>query len=206
MGHSLKALFESRLRKMLITVLVIVTVLGAGVYGYLASLPSTTGPSVTLTSPPIELSMTLDKTQYSFAENMTISFHLRNISNETVILTKTSWRAAAPGEIVTKAEGVTTYPENLLTVLIHFGILMYSSNGTVIAGFVEGSDQANYDIILQPNGSLNQTIFANFAYTVNESGRMECAPGAYGISAVFKASTISAGYTLETPSITFTLG
>jgi len=204
LGHSLGGLFASRLRKILVATVIIIALLGASAYAYWASLSSPTGPSVTLTSPPLELSMTLDKTQYSFTENMTISFCLRNISNETVTLTRPDMMEAPPGSVITAAEGVTILPsQNLLTDLYHFGIILYSSNGTVILRDVVGPLKATYDIILQPNASLNQTEFDNFGSTLDENGKVvQSAPGAYGISAVLRMGQ----FELDTPSITFTLG
>jgi hypothetical protein len=196
----------SRSRKVLLAIIVAAALCGS-VLGYLLSLPTPKGLTVTLTSPPIELSFSLDKRYYSFAENMTLSFYLRNISNETVILSKSTMMEAAPGELVTEAKGVTIDSgQNLLTALFHFGFILYSSNGTVIAAHVDGSSQAAYEIILQPNASLNQTTTGNLAYTVNENGRMQRAAGAYRISAVLKAGMNNSRYQWETPSITFTLG
>jgi hypothetical protein len=204
LGHSIRELFASRSRRIIVATAVIIAMLCAGVYGYLTSLPPPAGPSVTLTSPPLELSMTLDKTQYSFSENMTISFHLRNISNETVTLMRPDMHEAPLGGVITAAEGVTTYPPlNLLNGLYHFGIILYSGNGTVILRDVVGPLKATYNIILQPNASLNQTEFANFASTMDENGRItQRPPGPYGISGVLRATP----FELDTPSITFTLG
>jgi hypothetical protein len=151
--------------------------------------------------------MTLDKTRYSLSENMTISFYLRNISNETVTLMMPDQSPAPPGSVITAAEGVTILPENLLTGLYHFGTILYSSNGTVIENDAVGWIPATYDIILQPNASLNQTEFDNFAFTVDENGRVtQRALGPYEISGVLYASmTGTPPFGWYTPSITFTL-
>jgi hypothetical protein len=152
--------------------------------------------------------MSLDKTQYSFSENMTISFYLRNISNETVTLVRPDQWPAPPGSVITAADGITILPPNLLTGLYHFGLILYSSNGTMIERDVAGPLDAMYDIVLQPNASLNQTVLDNFAGPVQDvNGRItQLEPGAYGISGVLRASLSDYELqTWETPSITFTL-
>jgi hypothetical protein len=204
LGHSFGGLFASRPRRILVIAGLITAVLCAGTYAYWASLSSPAGPRVTLTSPPLEVSMTLDKTRYSFTENMTISFYLRNTSNETVTLTRPDLIGFDDGSITTAAEGVTVRPaQNLLTNCVHFGIILYGGNGTVISRFVEGSIKQAYSIILQPYASLNQTEVGNLASALDENGKMvQRAPGAYEISAVLRTGQ----FELDTPSITFTLG
>jgi hypothetical protein len=207
LGHSVRELFASRSRRILISTVVIIAVLFAGVYGYLMSLPPPAGPSVTLTSPPIQLSMTLDKTRYSFSENMTISFYLRNISNETITLVRPSQWPAEPGTLITAAEGVTILPHrNLLTALLHFCLTITDMNGTALLQLGKGGFMATYDIVLEPDASLNQTLFLNTKYDLllNPNGQ-QLQPGAYQISAALYAYQGSVLYTRETPSIAFTL-
>jgi hypothetical protein len=208
-GHSIRGLFASRLRRIVVATAVIIAVLCAGVYGYLASLPPPAGPSVTLTSPPIQLSMTLDKTRYSLAENMTIAFYLRNISNETVTLAIPAMSGADQETVVTAAEGVTIPGRQyLLNQLFHFGFTISDRNGTALSICGQGSGiQEGYSIILEPNASLNQTILIDTRYlTYNQNGQF-FQPGAYQITAVLYAGMKGTGlFTWKTPGIALALG
>jgi hypothetical protein len=206
LGHSIRGLFAPRLRRILISTVVILAVLCAGVYGYLMSLPPPAGPSVTLTSPPIQLSMTLDKTQYSLAENMTISFYLRNISNETVTLTIPSMAMTVP-PLVTAAQGVTiALGEHLLNDLFHFGFTIADNNGTALFQYPGGANMETYDIVLEPNASLNQTILIDTRHLTYDQNEQPFQSGAYQISGVLYAGMKGTGlFTWKTPAIALTL-
>jgi hypothetical protein len=205
------------LRKTLVATLIIIVALGAGVYAYWRSLPSQTGPRVTLTSTPFELSVMLDKTSYSLADNMTMTFCLRNISNETVTIEESDTYGVfnSPAfTLSTVSEGVNTSfnlpGDNPLGVLFPFGYTFSAGNGSIINKFPDGVhfNQA-YSIIFQPNASLNQTLNIN----LNEFNASYTAPtghplqkGTYQVTGAFKGSlNYKALYTWETPSITFTL-
>jgi hypothetical protein len=193
-----------RSRKALLLTIVVAATLCGSVLGYLLSLPPPKGPEVTLTSPPLELSMMLDKTHYSFAENMSISFYLRNISNETVTLAMPSMNGAELGTLVTAAEGVTIpLGQQLLSGLCHFSFTIAGTNGTTFFEFGLGSGgQTFYSIVLQPDASLNQTILIQTKYLDYEQNLQLFQPGAYQITAIL----YTAQFKWETPSITFTLG
>jgi hypothetical protein len=197
-------LFASRSRRILISTVVILAVLCAGVYGYLMSLPPPAGPSVTLTSPPFQLSMTLDKTRYSFAENMTISFCLRNISNETVTLAIPAMSGADQETVVTAAEGVTIPGRQyLLNQLFHFGFTIADRNGTALSICGQGSGiQEGYYLVLEPNASLNQTILVDARYLTYDRNGQPFQPGAYQITAVL----YTAQFIWKTPAIALALG
>jgi len=79
-------LFVSSPRKPVFLVVVIVVALLASVYAYLASLPPQRGPRVSITSPPLEFSMELEKAEFQQGENVTIRLSLKNIGNETITL------------------------------------------------------------------------------------------------------------------------
>jgi hypothetical protein len=214
MGYSLKSLFASRLRKVLVTSVVIVAVLCAGVYGYLASLPSPAGPSVTLTSPPFEFSLGLDKTEYVIRDNVTMYFSLRNISNETITVTETSRYSLGvapdvPGiRLATSAKGVSTSPDpGDLDHSFHFYFSWVESNGTVIydtRNTIRYSDV--YAIVFEPGGCLNQTL----SISPTEYAGIAAQPslvGLFQIRGIFYEPYIDVGstVTLETPSIAFTI-
>jgi hypothetical protein len=206
------------LRKILVATLIIIVALGAGVYAYWRSLPSQIGPMVTLTSPPFELSVMLDKTSYSLADNMTMTFYLRNISNETVTIEESDTYGVfnSPAfTLSTVSEGVNTSfnlpGDNPLGVLFPFGYTFSAGNGSIINKFPDGVhfNQA-YSIIFQPNASLNQTLNIN----LNEFNASYTAPtghplqkGTYQVTGAFKGYlNYEALYSLETPSISFTIG
>jgi hypothetical protein len=202
----LKRLFVTRLRKILVTALVIIAALSVVAYAYWRSLPSQTGPIVTLTSPPFELSFMLDKTAYSFDDNMTIAFYLRNISNETVSVGKPSMGGLEG--VVTSAEGVTIVmaEPRLLNIQFHFGYVLAAANGTVIARNLYGPLQQVYGLVFEPNASLNQTVSFEIARFTDQCGS-PLQKGTYQISGAFLGSVIGVSlYTRETPSIAFTLG
>lgn len=217
MNLYLKRLFVTRLRKILVATLVIIVALSVVAYAYWRSLPSPTGPMVTLTSTPFELSVMLDKTSYSLTDNMTMTFCLRNISNETVTIEESDTHGVfnSPAfTLSTVSEGVNTSfnlpGDNPLGVLFPFGYTFSAGNGSIINKFPDGVhfNQA-YSIIFQPNASLNQTLDIN----LNEFNASYTAPtghplqkGTYQVSGAFKGSlNYEALYTWETPSITFTL-
>jgi hypothetical protein len=145
--------------------------------------------------------MTLDKTQYSLAENMTITFYLRNISNDTVTLTIPTMEGPP---LVTAAEGVTIPgSQYLLNQLDDFGLTIANMNGTALSIMGQGSGvQSDYSLVLEPNASLNQTDLIDTRYlTYNQNGQF-FQPGAYQIAAVL----FTEQFIWKTPSIAFTLG
>jgi hypothetical protein len=216
MVYSVKALFASRSRKILITTAIIVGVLSVGVYGYLVSLPFPAGPSVTLTSPPFEFSTGLDKTEYTTSDNLTMYFSLRNISNKTVTVTETSGYSlgVAPDvrgiKLSTSAKGVSTSPDIYdLNYMFHFYFSWVESNGTVIfdtRNLIRYADV--YDIVLEPNGCLNQTLSISIAdnYYLGISGQPSLV-GVFQIQGFFYEPYIDVGstVTLETPGIAFAI-
>jgi hypothetical protein len=213
----LKKLFVTRLRKILFATLVIIVALSVVAYAYWRSLPSQTGPMVTLTSPPIELSLSLDKTDQVISSNMSIHFSLRNISNRTTTLTWPNWpwRPVGTDEgkywLTTTAEGIAMYDDTLLYQGLQFGYILTASNGTV----VEDNPRdyiiipSSYDITFEPNASINQTLTIDLA-RYRDQMHHPIQQGTYQISVRLQAFLSEGGnftglLTWETPSITFTL-
>lgn len=192
----------------LVAILIIIVVLSTGAYAYWASLPSVGGLKVTLTSTPLELSLSLDKTRYTFGEEMMLSFYLRNISNETVTVTKNTMQGAEIGKSLTAAEGVTTRPTYMVNVLNHFGLALYYGNGTMIFRYVRRGVSGDYDIILQPKASLNQTYLVDLSTGSDDQGKIiQRTPGTYAISGILYGRLSNESLiTLETPTITYILG
>ena len=179
-------------------------------YAYWVSLPlpGAAGPSVSITSPPLQLSMGLDKTEYATTDNLTVYFSLRNISNKTVTVTESSWSnfglepRVSSFRLETSAEGVTS---SHLSNAFHFQFSWVYSNGTVVfdtRNLFRGSEI--YDIVLAPDGCLNQTLYIS---PTEEFGRPLQA-GALLIrgflSHVYIDGSAPPTVTLETPSIAFT--
>jgi hypothetical protein len=219
MENTLKGLFGSRTRRTIVGILVIIVALSVIAYAYWRSLPSQTGPKVTLTSPPFELSLALDKTAYSLGDNMTMTFYLRNISNETTTITEPDIMGVDPNDpavtLATMSEGVNTSynipGDNPLGVEFPFSFTLFSSNGTVVDKFPSGGGITTLiSIFFQPGASLNQTLQKNSERNLAPIGH-PLQKGAYQISATFSAymgniDHLTQTFALETPSITFTLG
>jgi len=224
MEKTSKGLLGSRTRRTIVGILVIAMALSVIVYAYWRSLPSQIGPKVTLTSPPFELSFALDKTAYSLDDNMTMTFYLRNISNETITVEIPDVTGVSPNGLVspngpaitlaTSFEGVNTSfdkpGENALAGLFPFRYALVASNGTIIDEFPSAGLPETYSIVFKPGASLNQTLYVN----LTKYSESNLAPighplqkGAYQVTGAFSAGLNDKGlYTWETPSITFTLG
>jgi hypothetical protein len=215
LGHSLGGLFASRLRRILMATVVIIALLCTGAYAYWVSLPlpRTAGPRVSITSTPLQLSIGLDKTEYAATDNLTVYFSLRNISNKTVTLTEhvRYGLGLEPLDPVfratTSAEGASTSEPNMINTLFHFHFRWVDSNGTVIYDTTSlFLYSALYDIVLAPDGYLNQTLHISIPGLFGidgQSPRIE----AYQISGMLYGVTISGSneLTIETPSIGFTI-
>ncbi len=173
MGYAV-SLFGSRWRKIMLLIAILVVGLAAGVYSYWVSLPlpKPVGPSVSITSSPIQFSMGLDKTEYASSENLTVHFSLRNISNQTVTVREQHWYEldlSSPYsfmKLASNAEGVSipSKPPIWLNGLFHFYFSWVDDNGTVIYDTSQALlYQDGYDMIFAPYGSLNQTLSISLA-------------------------------------------
>jgi hypothetical protein len=196
------------LRKILFATLVIIVALSVVAYAYWRSLPSQAGPEVTLTSPPFELSLSLDKSAYSPTDKMTIAVYLRNISNETITAQIPYLAGIGPNDpavtIATVVQGVNTSLNRPLDGLCPFTYTFVSNNATIIKIPSQGAD-ATYSIVFEPGASLNQTLCINFP-NYNELLTAPLQNGLYQVRGAFEAYLNGIGlYTWETPSITFTL-
>jgi len=218
LGHSLGGLFASRLRRILMATVVIIALLCAGAYAYWVSLPlpRTAGPRVSITSTPLQLSIGLDKTEYAATDNLTVYFSLRNISNKTVTVTEThgyglGLEPLIPGiRLTTSAEGASVPVDPYkLDHRFHFYFSWVESNGTVIfdprVGSIGLTDDL-YDIVLEPNSCLNQTLYISPTDYFGIPGQLPLT-GAFQISGFLYNVWINgiAGptVTLETPGIAF---
>ncbi|MGB9134989.1 MAG: hypothetical protein WCC63_05345, partial [Candidatus Bathyarchaeia archaeon] len=154
---------RSRSRRVMLLVGILAVGLASIAYAYwvLVPLPGAAGPSVSITSPPLQLSMGLDKTEYGAIDNLTVYFSLRNVSNKTVTVTEGAFYSLGFDSkypvfrATTSAEGVTSSRDNAF----HFHFSWVDSNGTVI---YDTRDLFLYsavtDVVLAPGGCLNQTL------------------------------------------------
>ena len=182
---------------MLVSVLIAASVLS--VYAYLSSLTPQRGPRVAITSPPLEFSMELDKVEYAYGENVTITFCLKNIGNETITVGKSSIDIIE-GVTSTEASGVNDPRPSAF----HFGFSIADDNGTVIYERFKGATQEAYKFTVEPDGYLRQIFFwSQYGFLASPLPR-----GAYQIRGIFRGHCTPGFGTsiLETPSITFMIG
>lgn len=206
----LRNLFVSHPRRAVFLIAILVVALVAGVYAYIVSLQPQRGPLVSITSPPVEFSMELNKAEYQYGENITITFLLENISNQTMQFTKLSKYGAPIYNIfITEVEGVNN-PQGIGT-LFHFDFSITDANGTQVYrwSLTRVAAQATYDIFFEPYGHIKQTLVWDYDYG-HYGGNMTLPKGTYQIRAVLYKILINRGgswstpaITLETPSITF---
>jgi hypothetical protein len=211
-----------RSRKILLTIVVGATLCGS-LLGYLLSLPPPKGPIVYLTSPPVEFSMGMDKTHYSLADNMSISFSLRNISNETITWDKLGIIGIYPADelgitLTTTYEGVTLPSEGTdpqdeeysLKTWFHFGgFFLTFDNGTLVEKF-EAPRVWPYQLVIEPNGSLNQTLCFSLTYSFHAPNGTKInahnfGKGTYKIYGVLDP-VLNSSEPHETSPITFSIG
>jgi hypothetical protein len=215
---TLKGFFGSRTRKTIVGILVTVVALSTIVYAYYASRPSlnAVGPSVSITSPPLQLSLSLDKAEYQTSDNLTLSFSLRNISNKTVTMIEYRICGLEPGiqtfNVTTSTAGASTPNAGDLERNFHFAFTWVGSNGTILEEPVAWINALLY-VTLEPDGCLNQTFGMSLpsfwkALSFWNSPTSQPSPtGTFQIRASFNFSVegIETAATIETPSIAFTI-
>ncbi len=170
---------------------------------YFASLPPRTGPQVSVTSFPVELSFGLDKTEYVSGENITIEFYVRNISNATLRMIKGYRWGADPSVVSTESFGASTQRTGTgdadVDHYFHFGLAFAYGNGTEILREVHGINPTVYDILLEPNGYIRQTV--KFG---RQWGITPLSTGTYELKAIYEAGlNMTSSIDLETQWICF---
>lgn len=200
----MKGLFVSHPGRAVFLVGVIVVALAAGVYAYLASLPLQQGPRVSITSPPVEFSLELDKTEYQYGENISIRLCLKNVGNKTITLRKSSRWPIWPNDprfppIFTEASKAA--PEPAVIGYFHFGFSITHQNGTEIFKEYSGVLPMGYEFTVEPGGYVKQTwIWWNPLPTVP----YHIPKGTHQIRGIPYCGISGLGSVrLETPSITF---
>ena len=191
----------------LVSVLIAASVLS--VYAYLSSLTPQGGPRATVVSPPVEFWMELDKTEYAYGENMTITFCLENISNETITVFKGSIWPFDPmwtDMLYTEAEGVGGYVNDVF----HFRFSVAFANGTEIFKWSTGPLPEAYSLVFEPGGYVKQRFIYLLYYEVSptqEPGFYYLPSGSYQIRGISYTDRNAPGgiTTIETAPIQFTI-
>lgn len=186
--------------KLWVKVCIVVVVVGlvAAVYAYSRLSQTTAGPRVSVTSPPLEFSMELEKTQFQIGENITIKYRLENIGNETIMI-RISQPAHWPDEYKETSYANVHAPNDLYFKEFHFGYRITYVNGTEIYDIRHGILPYAYYFNIDTGGWLEQTIIWDHI-----SPRLPLSRGTYQIAGIFDyALDGSPVYALETPSITF---
>lgn len=197
MSRTIGSIFSRQWKVILIVTLLAASLVGS--YAYFSSQLPTKGPRVSLTSFPIELTVGLDKTEYTSEENITIEFCVRNISNTTLKIMKSYSWGADPIVVSTESVGASIEPSwRSVDRLFHFGLSLAYGNGTEILRVSEGIMASVCDILLEPNGYIKQTSELDRGW-----GVIPLQVGTYEMRAIFEASLNGSSITLETPSIGF---
>jgi hypothetical protein len=188
----------SRSRKAAFIAAFLIAVLAVSVYAYLASLPSPPGPRVTITSPPLQFSMQLDKTEYRLGENVTIKFWLKNTSNMTITL---------------HCSSIFPYEGGHGTPML-FDFIITRANGTEIYRWSEwhGAAEVVYDFTLDPGQEINQTnTWFQTSGDLLYPKEVQVPAGTYYIRGVIPPGRVGFGVSgvgriaLETPSVAFVI-
>lgn len=199
---SLRSLFASRKHTAALISAALIIVLVVGTYAYLKSLPPTGGPRVYVKTSVAEFYLELDKSDYQFGENMTITFYVENTSNKTVEIYKPTLGGFEPSfdkYFSTETYGVSSY-SGLNPYYFHFGYLIEYINGTEFARWWRGEFQMSYSLYIESGGYIKQIII--YGPLMGPT----LFPGTYRIRAHFEyIKQESVSIDLETPEIIFTV-
>jgi hypothetical protein len=150
--------------------------------------------------------MEVDKSDFLYSENMTITFRLENMGNETVTILRSNPGWWHPNYTETSYHNVHA-PYYKLNQF-HFGFSVAYANGTEF--FRVGSSFLDfyYELDIDPGGWIEQTITARIldipGYNLSSYYRIPLPIGNYQIKGVFRHSIDPPlDITLETPSIAF---
>ena len=124
--------FKGRRWKLLGLATVVFVALASSVYAYWRINASAT-PYVTATSPPLELRMELDKTEYLLNETVAIHLSLKNIGDKTIKMFVPSLQQFV-------------------------GFVIKDENNTVVLDFPYGGLLAIDDATLEPGGQISRTF------------------------------------------------
>lgn len=198
-----KQSFLRHSRRTILLVTVLIVILVSSIYAYYRSSSPQSGPRTSITSWPLELSIQLDKTDYIERENISITFSLTNLSNETVVITRIRWPTSSSLGVQTESYGATAPVERDLDHQFHFGLVINSSNGTEVLRAESSILTAIYRIQLSGSGYIKQTTSLS-----SDMWRMALPKDAYQIRSILYHTGVNGTalpVTLETPSIGFAI-
>jgi hypothetical protein len=149
-----------------------------------------------------EFYLELDKSEYLFGENITITFYVNNTSNKTIEIYKGYIDGIDPSVFdeyfSTETHGVSD-GIGLNPYYFHFGYIIEYINGTEFENHLHGMITATYRLFIEPEGYIKQTM-AIFGRLIPLS------PSTYRIVAFFSGvMQESVGIDLGTPEIIFTI-
>lgn len=138
---------------------------------------------VTATSPPLELRMELDKTEFELGENVTVYLSLKNVGDHTINV---------------------TFPH----IGNKFYITVRDANSTAIYESLRGGFHALWVIPLDPREVINETIVWPQVKQLHETWDLKekVPPGTYTLTGHSEGNLITATERLVTPPITITIG
>ena len=193
MRESLKSLFASHPQRAALLIAILVVALVAGVYAYLSSPQPRAGPKASVTSPPLEISISLDEAEYEPwpIDNVTITFTVKNISNQTVILHRNSFFG-------------------YMDIPVYLGDWSITdSNGTELYRYsiIHGSIQSVINFGIKPGEEINQAYVWYQEYYDSSWRNLHASPGTYFIKGILNGYGINGGpaVTIETPQISFVI-
>lgn len=191
--YSLRSLLASHPRKVVLLAAAIAAILATSAYAYMTSLPPHEGPLVSITSPPLEFSMRMNKTEFVQGENVTIRLSLKNISNKTITLTWPDCYAAGGKYIPVFDFRITDVNGTLVYQFAQSGS---SSLAMELTETLNPGDQMGFTFVwYQRTGYPESAQVSKGTYCVRGS------TGPMGLTVDGQAS----GITLETPTIAFAI-
>jgi hypothetical protein len=181
----------------------LILVLAVGTYAYLKSLPPAAGPRVYVRSSVAEFYLELDKSDYQFRENITITFYVNNTSNKTIEIFKPSidggFQPPDDKYLSTDIYGVSGSRGLAPPYYFHFGFIIEYANGTNFDRHWWGELQMSYNLYIEPGGYIKQAVTAY-------GSLVPLYPATYRIRAHFgNIAQESVSIDLETPEIIFTV-
>jgi hypothetical protein len=194
--------FRAGHSKAFLLVLIVAVASVTGVYAYFKLLPAGAGPRTTITSPPLEFSIQLEKASFQGYENITIRFSLTNIGNETIKIAK-SYIDSITGFLSTESYKASSPDWDIQSddETFHFGFSIIDANGTLVYQRIRGWTPTVYNISIEPGGYVKQAFTWNY-YIFSSSPLPK---GTYQITGVFSAAVNGSWITLEAPSIAFVI-
>ena len=196
--------------KLWIKICLLVVIVGSavGVYIYIVLLQSKVSPMTSVSSEPLFWSMELGKSEYQYGENMTITFRVENIGNETVTILRKNPGWWHPN--YTKTSYHKVHAPYYKLEQFHFGFSVAYANGTEFFRVGNSFLGVQYELDIDPGGWIEQTITARIldtpGYNLSQYYRVPLPIEDYQIKGIFRHSIDQSPIlSLETPSITFVI-